>query len=138
MTDDELVLRPVGRVESSLVDPADAPPQGDEGAPDAWLVIDAAYAPAMRTLVVGQHIVVVTWLHRGDRNTLETRPRSDPDRPLNGVFSTRSPHRPNPIGLHVVEILEITGTKIGVRGLEAVDDTPVLDIKPVLEPRGQR
>jgi tRNA-Thr(GGU) m(6)t(6)A37 methyltransferase TsaA len=138
MTDDHFVLRPVGRVESPLVDPAHAPRQGDEGAPDAWLVIDPVYAPAMRTLAVADKIVVVTWLHRGDRTTLETRPRNDPERPLSGVFSTRSPDRPNPIGLHEVAIFEITATRIGVRGLEAIDGTPVVDIKPVLEPPGER
>jgi tRNA-Thr(GGU) m(6)t(6)A37 methyltransferase TsaA len=138
MNDGGFVLHAVGWVESPLVERADAPRQGDEGAPDAWVVIDPAYAPAMGTLRVGERVVLVTWLHRGDRTVLKTRPRGDPGRPLAGVFSTRSPDRPNPIGLHEVAIVDISGQRIGVRGLEAIDGTPVVDVKPVLEPRGQR
>jgi tRNA-Thr(GGU) m(6)t(6)A37 methyltransferase TsaA len=131
MTDEHL-LRPVGRVESSLVDRALAPKQGDEGAPEAWLVLDAAMAPAARDLRVGDEILVLTWLDRAERDVLAVHPRDDRARPLTGVFSTRSSDRPNPIGLHATEIVAIEGTRIRVRNLEAIDGTPLLDIKPVL------
>ncbi len=127
-------VRPIGAVESPLVDLADAPRQGDEGAPEAWLVIDPALSLAMRDLEVGQHVVVLTWLDRARRDVLVTRPRDDPNRAEEGVFSTRSPDRPNPIGLHEVTIVEIDGSRLKVRPLEAIDGTPVLDIKPVLGP----
>lgn len=125
-------LRPVGRVESPLTDPASAPLQGDEGAPDAWLVLDGAVAPAMRDLTVGDEVLLLTWLYRADRGVLVTHPRGDPSRPEVGVFSTRAPDRPNPIGLHRVRVLALDGTRVRVAGLEALDGTPVLDIKPVL------
>lgn len=131
-------VRAVGRVESPLVDLAGAPAQGDEGAPDAWLMIDPRLRPALEGLEVGAAVVVVTWLDRADRAVLEVHPRGDPSRPVQGVFGTRSPHRPNPIGLHEVEILEIDDTRVRVRNLEAVDGTPILDIKPVLGPVGER
>ena len=127
-------VRPIGAVESPLVDLADAPRQGDEGAPEAWLVIDPALSLAMRDLEVGQHVVVLTWLDRARRDVLVTRPRDDPNRAEEGIFSTRSPDRPNPIGLHEVTIVEIDGSRLKVRPLEAIDGTPVLDIKPVLGP----
>jgi tRNA-Thr(GGU) m(6)t(6)A37 methyltransferase TsaA len=127
-------VRPIGAVESPLVDLADAPRQGDEGAPEAWLVIDPALSPAMRDLAVGQHVVVLTWLDRARRDILVTRPRDDPNRAEEGIFSTRSPDRPNPIGLHEVMIVAIDGSRLKVRPLEAIDGTPVLDIKPVLGP----
>jgi tRNA-Thr(GGU) m(6)t(6)A37 methyltransferase TsaA len=133
MAGDHLV-RPIGRVESALVDPADAPRQGDEGAPDAWLVLDPAMEPALADLAVGEDIIVLTWLDRADRDVLRVHPRSDPGAPVRGVFSTRSPDRPNPIGLHPVRILAIDGTRLRVGNLEALDGTPVLDIKPVLGP----
>jgi tRNA-Thr(GGU) m(6)t(6)A37 methyltransferase TsaA len=126
-------IHPIGRVESPLVDPATAPNQGDEGAPAAWLVLDPAMRPAARDLEVGAEVIVLTWLDRGDRDTLVVHPRGDPNRPPTGVFSTRSPDRPNPIGLHTVEILAIDDdTRIRVQNLEAIDGTPVIDIKPVL------
>jgi tRNA-Thr(GGU) m(6)t(6)A37 methyltransferase TsaA len=131
-------VRPIGRVESPLRERAHAPRQGDEGAPDAWLAFDAWAAPAMRDLAVGAQIVVLTWLDRAERDVLTTRPRDDVTRPEAGVFSTRSPDRPNPIGLHTVEVLAVDGTRLLVRGLEALDGTPVLDVKPVLEARGER
>ncbi len=134
----EIEIRPVGRVASPLVDPASAPRQGDEGAPDAWLELDGDVAPAARDLRVGAEIVIVTWLHRARRDVLEVHPRDDPHRPLTGVFSTRSADRPNPIGLHTVRVLAIEGARIRVRGLEAVDGTPVLDVKPVLDAPGRR
>ena len=127
-------VRPIGAVESPLVDLADAPRQGDEGAPEAWLVIDPALSLAMRDLAVGQRVVVLTWLDRARRDVLVTRPRDDPDRAEEGIFSTRSPDRPNPIGLHEVTIVAIDGSRLQVRPLEAIDGTPVLDIKPVLGP----
>ena len=128
----EFVLRPVGHVLSELTDPALAPRQGDEGAPEAWLVLDAEMSEAARNLEVGEEVVVLTWLHRAERNVLVVRPRSDPSRPEQGVFSTRSPARPNPIGLHRTTITAIDGNHLKVSALEAIDGTPVLDIKPVL------
>jgi tRNA-Thr(GGU) m(6)t(6)A37 methyltransferase TsaA len=139
MYDDEpYLLRPVGRVESPLTDPTKAPRQGDEGAPDAWLVFDAAVAPAVDGLRVGDHVIVLTWLHRASRDVLTTHPRDDPARGERGVFATRSADRPNPIGLHEVRILAVDGDRLLVGPLEAVDGTPVLDVKPVLAPLRDR
>ncbi|MBU1041595.1 MAG: SAM-dependent methyltransferase, partial [Proteobacteria bacterium] len=108
------------------------PKSGDEGAPEAWLELDAAYAPALLGLTVGSRILVVTWLHQGDRSTLQCHPRADKARPLRGVFATRSPDRPNPIGLHEVTLLEITEpARLRVHPLEAIDGTPVVDVKSV-------
>ena len=131
-------IEPVGRVESSLVDLADAPRQGDEGGPDAWLVFDPKVAEGIRDLAAGAEILVLTWLDRAARDVLVTRPRDDPARPLTGVFSTRSPHRPNPIGLHRVRIVATDGLRMRVRPLEALDKTPVLDVKPVLDKTAER
>jgi tRNA-Thr(GGU) m(6)t(6)A37 methyltransferase TsaA len=132
-------LRPIGTVRSPLRDRAQAPKQGDEGAPEAWLEIDGAVAAAARHLRVGDEIVVLTWLHRAERAVLEVHPRDDPRAPLTGVFSTRSQDRPNPIGLHRVTILEIVpGPGLRVSGLEAFDGTPILDLKPVLDARRER
>jgi tRNA-Thr(GGU) m(6)t(6)A37 methyltransferase TsaA len=132
------VLRPLGWVESPLVDPDAAPNQGDEGAPDAWVVLDPSVRRAMRELEVGSHVIVLTWLDRAERDTLAVHPRGDRSRPPTGVFSTRSQDRPNPIGLHTVEILGIEDTRIRVRNLEALDGTPVIDLKPVLGPVEER
>ncbi len=123
---------PIGSVESPLTDVASAPKQGDEGAPDAWVVFDAAVMPALEGLKVGNEIILLTWLDRAHRDVLRVHPRGDVTRPPQGVFSTRSPDRPNPIGLHQVEILSIDGTRLHVRNLEAVHGTPILDVKPVL------
>lgn len=131
-------LRPIGRVESPLTDRAAAPKQGHEGSPEAFLVLDGSVAVAARDLAVGQDAIVLTWLDRADRDVQLTRPRDDPARPPTGVFSTRSPDRPNPIGLHRVRIRSIDGTRIGVRDLEALDGTPVLDVKAVLDRPGER
>ena len=129
-----MTLVPVGRVRSPLTDPARAPKQGDEDAPDAWLAFEPAYAPALAELRAGEEILVLTWLDRADRATLRVHPRDDPDAPLRGVFGTRSADRPNPVGLHRVRILAIESpTRVQVRGLEAVDGTPVIDVKPVLD-----
>jgi tRNA-Thr(GGU) m(6)t(6)A37 methyltransferase TsaA len=135
---DGYLVRPVGYVESVLVDRVDAPKQGDEGAPDAWLVFDPSVADAMRDLAVGADVLVLTWLHQADRDVQVVHPRSDPDRPRQGVFTTRSPDRPNPIGLHRVTILEVDGRRLRVSDLEAVDGTPIVDVKPVLGPGTDR
>ncbi|MFE9689395.1 tRNA (N6-threonylcarbamoyladenosine(37)-N6)-methyltransferase TrmO [Micromonospora sp. NPDC005806] len=133
MNDAAYPLRPVGRVESPLTDPATAPKQGDEGAPEAWLVFDEAYAPALDGLRAGADVLVLTWLDRAERDVLVVHPRGDRSRPETGVFAARSPHRPNPIGLHRVQVRQVDGVRVRVAGLEAVDGTPVLDLKPVLD-----
>ena len=135
---DVFTLRPIGHVRSPLVDPAHAPRQGDEGAPPARIVVDPALRPALTGLTTGADVLVLTWLHRARRDEITTRPRDDPDRPEQGVFATRSPHRPNPIGLHRVRIVAIDDAGIVVDHLEAVDGTPVLDLKPVLGPLDER
>jgi tRNA-Thr(GGU) m(6)t(6)A37 methyltransferase TsaA len=127
-----LELTPVGRIESPLTDPASAPKQGDEGAPDAWLVFEPGVLDAVKGIRVGDEVIVLTWLDRARRDVLRVHPRGDVSRPQQGVFSTRSPHRPNPIGLHRVAIASIEGARVRVRGLEAVDGTPIVDVKPVL------
>jgi tRNA-Thr(GGU) m(6)t(6)A37 methyltransferase TsaA len=129
---------PVGRVESPLIDLASAPKQGDEGAPDAWLAFEPAVIDGLEGLRAGDEVLVLTWLHRAARDTLRVHPRGDTSRAEQGVFSTRSPHRPNPIGLHRVEILSIEEGRLLVRNLEAVDGTPILDLKPVLKNVGER
>lgn len=125
-------LVPVGVVASPLTDRARAPKQGAEGAPDAWLVLEPSMAEGYADLDVGADVVVLTWLHLADRQVLSVHPRDDRDVPRRGVFSTRSPDRPNPIGLHPVRVLAVDGNRVQVRGLEAVDGTPVVDIKPAL------
>jgi tRNA-Thr(GGU) m(6)t(6)A37 methyltransferase TsaA len=131
-----LTLHPIGRVSSTLRNAAAAPKQGDEGAPPAWLLFDAAFQDGLRDLDIGQEILVLTWLDRADRTTLLVHPRDDPSAPLRGVFSTRSADRPNPIGIHRTTIIEIeSATRVRVANLEALDGTPILDIKPVLKTR---
>jgi tRNA-Thr(GGU) m(6)t(6)A37 methyltransferase TsaA len=130
----EYMLRPIGRVESTLTALAMAPRQPDEGAPDAWLVFDDRYAAALDGLTPGTDVLLLTWLDRADRETLAVHPRDDVSRPLAGVFATRAPDRPNPIGLHTVHILDLAGTRVHVRNLEALDATPILDVKPLLTP----
>ena len=125
-------LSPIGVVESPLTDPATAPKQGREGAPEAVLVIQPEVAEGLDGIAPGDEVIVLTWLDRADRGVLRVHPRDDPANPERGVFSTRSADRPNPIGLHVVEVVEIDGTRLRVRNLEAVDGTPVLDLKPVI------
>lgn len=127
-----MVLRPIGRVESSLVDRDAAPRQGDEGAPDAWLVFEPDVADGIRDLEPGARMLVLTWLDRADRTALVVHPRGDLSRPPTGVFSTRSPDRPNPVGLHLVTVVELDGLRVLVRDLEALDGTPIVDLKPVL------
>ncbi|MFG1947213.1 tRNA (N6-threonylcarbamoyladenosine(37)-N6)-methyltransferase TrmO [Nonomuraea sp. NPDC048826] len=126
-------IRPVGVVESPLEDRASAPKQGVEGGPDAWLRFDAAVAEGVRDLAVGDEVFVLTWLHLADRSVLAVHPRDDVRNPLTGVFSTRSADRPNPLGLHRVRVLAVDGLRVRVSDLEAVDGTPVVDVKPVLD-----
>lgn len=125
-------VRPVGRVESPLRDLAAAPRQGDEGTPEAWLVFDDAYAPALADIGTGADLIVLTWLDRADREVLAVHPRGDVTRPRSGVFATRSPDRPNPIGLHRVTVVAVDGVRLRVRDLEAIDGTPIVDVKPAL------
>lgn len=129
---DTYPLYPIGRVRSTLRSLADAPRQGAEGAPDAWLEVDPAYARALSGVAVGDALIVITWLDRAKRDVLEVHPRGDPANPLTGVFATRSPHRPNPLGLHRVNVREIAGTRLRVGPIEAIDGTPVVDIKVAL------
>ena len=124
---------PVGWVESPLTEMTQAPMQPDEGAPPAWLVFEPGVADAMRDLLPGTEILVLTWLDRADRGVLETIPRGDPGNPMTGVFSTRSPDRPNPIGLHRVRVIAVDGLRAQVDHLEALDGTPVIDVKAVLD-----
>lgn len=128
----EPTLTIIGRVESPLADPRLAPKQGDEGAPEASIVFRPEFADGLRELAAGEEVIVLTWLDRADRSTLRVHPRDDPSRPARGVFGTRSADRPNPIGLHRVRILAVDGLRFRVADLEAVDGTPVVDVKPVL------
>jgi tRNA-Thr(GGU) m(6)t(6)A37 methyltransferase TsaA len=129
----DYTLTPVGHVESPLTDAATAPKQGFEGSPEATIVIDPIVVDALDGIQPGQQVLVLTWLDRAERGILRVHPRSDPANPVQGVFNTRSPHRPNPIGLHPVEVVAIDGLRLRVRDLEALDGTPVLDIKPLLD-----
>lgn len=142
MAADAYEIRPVGVVASPLTDPAAAPKQGDEGGPEAWLVFEPGVAAALEDIAAGDHVIVLTWLHKADRSMLRVHPRDDTSRPQQGVFSTRSADRPNPVGLHTVEVVEVVlgtesgggnhGPRLRVRDLEAVDGTPIVDVKPVL------
>lgn len=128
-------IRPIGVVESGLTDPASAPKQGVENGPEALLVFDPAMADGLRDLTAGGEMFVLTWLHLADRSVLAVHPRDDPRNPLTGVFSTRSADRPNPVGLHRVRVLAIDGPRVRVADLEAIDGTPIVDVKPVLDAR---
>jgi tRNA-Thr(GGU) m(6)t(6)A37 methyltransferase TsaA len=125
-------VTPIGWVESPLTDRFAAPNQADEGAPEAWLHFAPSVLDGLQGLHAGDQAVVITWLDRAQRDVLAVHPRGDPNRPVAGVFSTRSPDRPNPIGLHTVEITAIDGPRVRVRHLEALNDTPILDLKPIL------
>ena len=125
-------LQQVARVESSLRDLADAPRQGDEGAPDAWIVFDEKVRDALADVKTGDELILVTWFDRADRDVQKVHPRGDTSRPSTGVFSTRSPDRPNPLGLHRVTVLAREELRLQVRNLEALDGTPIVDVKPVL------
>jgi tRNA-Thr(GGU) m(6)t(6)A37 methyltransferase TsaA len=125
-------LVPVAHVESPLKERADAPKQGDEGAPEAWLVFEPRVADALDGIAAGDELILLTWLDRAARDVLRVRPRGDPARPVQGVFNTRSPDRPNPIGMHRVTVLAVDGLRVRVSALEALDGTPVVDVKPVI------
>ena len=125
-------VRAIGVIRSRLKDRSKAPKQGVEGAPDVWLEVDPRYAECLEGLSAGDEIIVVTWFHQARRATMKVRPRSDPERRLTGVFATRSPDRPNPLGLHRVTIRKIVKTRLRVGPMEAIDGTPVVDIKPML------
>jgi tRNA-Thr(GGU) m(6)t(6)A37 methyltransferase TsaA len=125
-------VRPIGHVESPLTSTADAPRQGDEGAPEAYLILDPIVQAGLAGIGVGDAIIVLTWLHEADRSVLKVHPRDDLNRPEQGIFSTRASSRPNPIGLHRVRVLGMDGLRVHVSDLEAIDGTPIVDIKPVL------
>lgn len=125
-------IRQIAVIRSELTSRERAPRQGGEGAPDAWLEVDAAVAEGLEGIAVGSEIVLITWFHKAHRDILKLHPRRDKNKPMTGVFSTRSPDRPNPLGLHRVTVLDIDGNRIKVGPLEAIDGTPVVDIKPVL------
>lgn len=130
---EEYLVRPLGHVRSPLKDTAEAPRMGFLGGPDAWLELDPALAPATLGLEPGAEVIVMTWLHLARRDVLQVHPRGDLERPLKGVFATRSPSRPNPLGLHRVTVREVAGSRLLVGPIEAVDGTPVVDIKSVLK-----
>lgn len=125
-------VRAIGRVESPLAELESAPRQADEGAPEAWLVFAPEVLDGLHGIRAGDEAIVITWLDRARRDVLAVHPRGDVSRPMEGVFNTRSPHRPNPIGLHHVQIAEVDGHRVKVRSLEALDGTPIIDLKPVL------
>jgi tRNA-Thr(GGU) m(6)t(6)A37 methyltransferase TsaA len=125
-------VKAIGRVESPLTDLELAPRQADEGAPEAWLVFEPEVLEGLRSIRSGDEVIVITWLDRARRDVLSVHPRGDTSRPQEGVFSTRSPHRPNPIGLHRVKITATDGRRVRVRSLEALDGTPIIDLKPIL------
>ena len=125
-------LRPIGVIRSDLKDCADAPKQGHEGAPDAWVDMYELFVEGLAGIAAGDEVIIVTWLHKARREVLKVHPRDDEQRPLMGVFATRSQDRPNPLGLHTVTVKEVAGNRLRVGPIEAVDGTPVVDIKPVL------
>ena len=132
MPESDYALYPIGFLQSPLKELQEAPRQGHEGAPDAWLEVHASVAEGLEALAVGDELIVITWLHQAQRDILKVHPRGDETMPLAGVFATRSPDRPNPLGLHRVTVLEIAGERVKVGPIEAIDGTPVVDIKPVL------
>lgn len=127
----ELKLDPIGVIRSTIKSRAEAPMQGAEGAPDAWLEVNESVAGALDGIARGDQIIVLTWLHLARREVLKVHPRSDPQRPLTGVFATRSPDRPNPIGIHPVTVREVQDNRLRIGPIEVIDGTPVVDIKPV-------
>jgi tRNA-Thr(GGU) m(6)t(6)A37 methyltransferase TsaA len=134
MLETEYTLLPIGLLRSPLTQREEAPNQGGEGAPDAWLDVNPALAAGLEGIAAGQEIIVITWLHQSRRDILQLHPQWDITKPLTGVFATRSPDRPNPLGLHRVTVRAIEGTRLQVGPIEAIDGTPVVDIKPVLTP----
>jgi len=133
MSDERYEVVPIGEVESPLTDAATAPKQGFEGSPEAWLVFDPALLEGLDGIAPGDEVILLTWLHRADRDVLRVHPRDDVSNPMQGVFNTRSADRPNPIGLHQVQIVSIDGGRMLVRNLEALNGTPIVDVKPVLK-----
>ncbi len=132
MTNTTYTLQPIGIIRSALKSREVAPRQGDEGAPDAWIDVAESLAQALHGVAVGDALIILTWFHLAARDVLQVHPRDEIENPLTGVFATRSPDRPNPIGLHRVTVLEIVGNSLRVGPIEAIDGTPVVDIKPVL------
>jgi tRNA-Thr(GGU) m(6)t(6)A37 methyltransferase TsaA len=132
----DYLLNPIGFIRSPLRTREEAPKQGYEAAPDAWLELNDKVSPALEGISTGDEIILITWFHQSKREVLAVHPRGDRNKPLTGVFATRSPDRPNPLGLHRVRVLEITGNRLKVGPLEAIDGTPVVDIKPVLSQSG--
>jgi tRNA-Thr(GGU) m(6)t(6)A37 methyltransferase TsaA len=128
----DFTLRPIGVIRSALTSRREAPKQGDEGAPDVWLEVHPWAADGLLRLAVGDEIIVITWLHQARRETLQVHPRADMRNPRTGVFATRSPDRPNPLGLHPVTVREIDGARLLIGPMEAIDGTPVVDVKPAL------
>jgi tRNA-Thr(GGU) m(6)t(6)A37 methyltransferase TsaA len=133
VSEGQFFLRPVGMIHSNLKTRREAPKQGSEGAPDAWVEVLPPLADALDGLAAGDEILIITWLHQANRDVLKVRPRSDPRNRLTGVFATRSPDRPNPVGLHPVVVRAIEGNRLLIGPIEAIDQTPVVDIKPVLK-----
>ncbi|HEX9660464.1 MAG TPA: tRNA (N6-threonylcarbamoyladenosine(37)-N6)-methyltransferase TrmO [Rhodothermales bacterium] len=125
-------VKAIGRVESPLTELESAPRQADDGAAEAWMVFEPEMLEGLLSLRPGDEVIVITWLDRARRDVLSVHPRGDRSRAQEGVFSTRSPHRPNPIGLHRVEITAIDGRRVRVRNLEVLDGTPIIDVKPIL------
>ena len=138
MNESSYIVRPIGVIRSQLTNLEAAPLQGDEGAPEAWLELTAPVAQAVVGINVGDELLVLTWLHRARRDVLQVQPRGRLEAPLTGVFATRSPDRPNPVGVHKVSVLEIAGQRLRVAPIEAINGTPVVDIKPVLAQLGER
>ncbi len=132
MTEIDYTLRPIGVIRSALISREAAPRQGYEGAPDAWIDIEAPFADALRGIAAGDALIVLTWFHQSARDVLVTHPRNEVTNALTGVFATRSPDRPNPIGLHRVTVREIDGLRLKAGPIEAIDGTPVIDIKVAL------
>jgi len=128
----DFLLKPIGFVESPITEREKAPSQGDEGAPDTWINLEKNIVDGLDGIHVGDEVIVLTWFHQSKRDVLKLHPRWDKNNPLTGVFATRSPDRPNPIGIHPVTILQIEGAKIKVSNLEAIHGTPVIDLKPVI------
>jgi len=132
MSETSYEIKPIGVIRSELTSREAAPRQGHEGIPDAWVEVNSAVAEGLEGIAVGSEIILITWFHKAHRDILKLHPRRDKSKPMTGVFSTRSSDRPNPLGLHRVTVLEITGNRLKVRPIEAIDGTPVADIKPVL------
>jgi tRNA-Thr(GGU) m(6)t(6)A37 methyltransferase TsaA len=132
MTENNYVIEPIGIIRSKLTDLAEAPMQGSEGGTEAWLEVSPKVAQGLKGIKTGDKLIVLTWLHLAERDVLQVHPRGRQEAPLKGVFATRSQDRPNPIGLHQVTVLEIAEQKIKVAPMEAIDGTPIVDIKPVL------